>query len=1320
MAGLVREAITYAADGSNAEVSGNLTDYWVQETAAQTIETGLVRRAALVKPSAKAARIARDGGRSDLIHAALTEYDAATGLPVQSQDEGDSTKTDETCTVTSYAKNAATGMVASSRVVSSKGRCDAASANPPETRVLTDVRTFYDNGAFGATPTKGEVTSTQRLTGYTSAGAPVYQTVGTTAYDTLGRATSTTDALGRASTTAYTPAGPGAITETLSKSPAITAADGTSKTLTTKTTYLPEWGSTSQVTDPNGKVTDLDYDVLGRLTSVWLPNQPKSAGKLPNTKYTYNLSSTAASYVRTDSLNITADGYLSNFALYDSLLRPRQSQQVAATGGRIISETRYNSRGLAILENSDLWNSAAPSGTLVDVLDSEVPNETQTTYDGAGRVTASTFAVAAQTKWSTKTLYGGDIVTTLPPNGAAATAEIKDAVGRVVERREYDGNVQTPDFIKSSYTYDLGGRLTKLTSAASTWTYGYDLLGRKTSSTDPDAGPTTYEYDAVDRLSAVTNANHVKLINTYDNLDRKVAVHEGSKTDANLRTDWIYDSAGNLGQLYQATRYTTGKTGPAYKSKITGRNVLYEPTATSVVVPAAEGPELDGVYETKIGYSPDAQTIDYTYVPGGGALGTETLDYTYNQLGQPVSMKSGDGVYVKDLKYTPLGDPAQYDLGSNDDMSVYNVYEPGTRRLKQTFAGDVNIVANHNYEYDQAGNLLEDANLVGSDTQCYDYDGHRRLTEAWTPADGNCATTRSTAALGGPAAYWQSWTYTPDGLRKTQTDHTTLGNTQATYNYDPDRPRTVKTITSSGAAPKPTATYGYDPSGNTTARPGPTGTPAQTLTWDAENKLRTLSSTAGDTSYIYDADGNLLLRKSPGKTTLYVGALELTLDTTTRAVTSKREYSIGGQAIAVKSTITDRKWLVPDHHDTTQVSVDSATLTTSTRYSTPFGEARGPEPADWPDDHGFLGKPLDKSTGLTHVGAREYDPMIGRFISVDPLMDTSDPHQMLGYTYGNNNPTTMSDPTGLINMCECSGSHGDPASTGTGTDTGGGTTTGGNQGGTNQGNSGGDDGGNDHGGGGNDNDNNGGDGGFKGFLKKAVHKTGHVIDLGNKAYNDYTAGIGARALDTAKGLVVGAGEQAKCMAIRMCGSQINMVSTIVRNPMVLWNATVDPVKQDWNGGDKLHASGRVTFMLVETLVGTKGAGRLGSAASGATRATETAAGAGARSNGPGAAAAGSLSGRSSGMLFRFGRERESAEQLASQAAAAAKNNFPHGVSVFSRSTREDAVSAPRAAVEDYFPVHKTGKGPYHYTVELPNPVTPEVADLFNSLFGRQL
>jgi hypothetical protein len=85
------------------------------------------------------------------------------------------------------------------------------------------------------------------------------------------------------------------------------------------------------------------------------------------------------------------------------------------------------------------------------------------------------------------------------------------------------------------------------------------------------------------------------------------------------------------------------------------------------------------------------------------------------------------------------------------------------------------------------------------------------------------------------------------------------------------------------------------------------------------------------------------------------------------------------------------------------------------------------------------------------------------------------------------------------------------------------------------------------------------------------------------------------------------------------------------------------------------------------------------------------------------------------VLYRFGKQRESAERLAEQAAQAEKIIGIHGVSVKSKA-KFPAPSAPRSEVEKHFLVHKTGKDPYHYTVELPKPVTEEVAETFNNLF----
>ncbi|NTW38874.1 MAG: hypothetical protein HGA44_03130 [Cellulomonadaceae bacterium] len=97
---------------------------------------------------------------------------------------------------------------------------------------------------------------------------------------------------------------------------------------------------------------------------------------------------------------------------------------------------------------------------------------------------------------------------------------------------------------------------------------------------------------------------------------------------------------------------------------------------------------------------------------------------------------------------------------------------------------------------------------------------------------------------------------------------------------------------------------------------------------------------------------------------------------------------------------------------TSEIAITNVTNVMTQRRDDPFGYERGTAPTSWPSDRGFLNKPKD-TTGLVQMGARYYDPLIGRFLSVDPAMDLSDPQQWAAYSYANNNPITFSDPTGL-------------------------------------------------------------------------------------------------------------------------------------------------------------------------------------------------------------------------------------------------------------------------------------------------------------------
>ncbi|MAM87013.1 MAG: hypothetical protein CME36_06870 [unclassified Hahellaceae] len=62
---------------------------------------------------------------------------------------------------------------------------------------------------------------------------------------------------------------------------------------------------------------------------------------------------------------------------------------------------------------------------------------------------------------------------------------------------------------------------------------------------------------------------------------------------------------------------------------------------------------------------------------------------------------------------------------------------------------------------------------------------------------------------------------------------------------------------------------------------------------------------------------------------------------------------------------------------------------------------------------GYTGHTFDEGTGLVYAGARHYDPLIGRFMGVDPVgFVPANPQSFNRYIYVNNNPYKFNDPNG--------------------------------------------------------------------------------------------------------------------------------------------------------------------------------------------------------------------------------------------------------------------------------------------------------------------
>ncbi|MFG2091940.1 RHS repeat-associated core domain-containing protein, partial [Spirillospora sp. NPDC048824] len=423
--------------------------------------------------------------------------------------------------------------------------------------------------------------------------------------------------------------------------------------------------------------------------------------------------------------------------------------------------------------------------------------------------------------------------------------------------------------------------------------------------------------------------------------------------------------------------------------------------------------------------------------PAAGGLPTESVTYEYDDLLRPTSLTGNTSPtdqtpYVNDVLYTPTNKLNLLELGPAGKHTwqtltyQYGTQRPATARTShQGVAGDDRYAT---YHYTDAGTItsITDVSRDGIDNQCFTYDHLQRLTQAWAQGTTDpCSTEPTDTVIGGPAPFWQSFTYDTAGNRTGETRHGIAGvaDTVRTYSYAPTgQGNRLNQVTQTGPTGQRTDTYAYDASGNTTARAidASAANTGQTLEWNTEGELAKVTENGNDVTFVYDTGGNRLIRKDPAGATLYLpDGTELRALNGATTATGTRYYTFAGQTVAMRTSDGTITHLAGDHQGTAQIAVNTTTQQTTVRRSTPFGGIRGfDDDATWPNDKGFLGATKDP-TGLTHLSAREYDPDTGRFISVDPVLDTADPLQMNGYTYASNNPVTHSDPSGLrVDGCQ--------------------------------------------------------------------------------------------------------------------------------------------------------------------------------------------------------------------------------------------------------------------------------------------------------------
>ena len=252
-------------------------------------------------------------------------------------------------------------------------------------------------------------------------------TTATTAYDSWGRPLTSTNALGNTSTVSYSHTTGGLVASTTSTSPDPDGA-GSLTPLATTVSFDTRFAAPVKTVQPGGQTTEATLDALGRVTAVWQPGRAKTDSA--SSKFTYTISQTAPSSVKTETLLPTGTTYLTSVSLLDSMLRERQTQTTSAVTGRVITDTRYDSLGNAVLTDR-YYNIDPVATTLVQPVNRvDIAESHRISYDFAGRATRDALYGQEVFKWDSTTAYEGDRTRVTPASGGTPTTTVTDIAGQ--------------------------------------------------------------------------------------------------------------------------------------------------------------------------------------------------------------------------------------------------------------------------------------------------------------------------------------------------------------------------------------------------------------------------------------------------------------------------------------------------------------------------------------------------------------------------------------------------------------------------------------------------------------------------------------------------------------------------------------------------------------------------------------------------------------------------------------------------------------------------------------------------------------------------
>ncbi len=748
----------------------------------------------------------------------------------------------------------------------------------------------------------------------------------------------------------------------------------------------------STMVDPNGNTVTLSYNAQGQLTSV-----TEASGKALS--FAYNGEGKLSAV--TDPLNRTVS------FTYDGLT------------GYLYTVTYPDNTTLTFTYDVQgrIWSITDPRG-----------NVWEYDYDMDGRIVEAHHPGTGQNALRTYTWLGNGVDVTdqtnkvvgyrKNANGELSQVIIDPSGLALTSSASYDSqhnatSATNPRGYTTTTTYDNSGNALSVTDPLNrTVTMTYDNRNNPLTVTDNAGHVTQYAYDAHDNLTQVTDALNNQTTYTYDAYGNRLTQTLNGHT-----TTFGYDSTGNLTSLQDALGNTTSFSYNAVGWRTSRTDALNRTTNYSYDVMG----QL-----TTITY-PNSSQVTYTYDAAGNRTqmvdSTGTTTWTYNARNLATSeSKGGEGI-------------------------TYS-YDDASRKTSQTDQANVTT----SYSYDAAGRLT--SVTADGKTTTYGYDANSNLTTQTNPNGTTVTQTFNNAdeltslvnkKSDASTLSQFSYTYNSDGLRSQVNE--TLGSQTATVTYTYDALHRLKDEVRTGADAYENH-FTYDAAGNRLTWNDGVGT--TTYTYDAADRL----TQDGNTTYTYNANGSRITKTLNGSTTNYSYDFDEQLTQVASPTTGTSSFSYDGSGRRVSrtnggmtttfhfsgSSITTEKQganvvahyvyganrVSRDasgsyeyyHNDglgsTRQLSNDNQSLTQTTTFDA-FGniESSAGSSSNAYKYAGQWGYRNDGDDGLMHVGARYYDPLVGRFISADSYLgEMGNPQSLNRYVYCEGDPVNGVDPSG--------------------------------------------------------------------------------------------------------------------------------------------------------------------------------------------------------------------------------------------------------------------------------------------------------------------